>query len=43
MLDGPKGITTSALKDSSEEVLIVSQFTLAAIIIKGNKQNIKRV
>ena len=37
MLDGPKGITTSALKDSSEEVLIVSQFTLAAITNKGNK------
>ena len=42
MLDGPKGITTSALKDSSEEVLIVSQFTLAAITKKGNKPSFHR-
>ena len=27
MLDGPKGITTSALKDSSEEVLIAVSYT----------------
>ena len=37
MLDGPKGITTSALKDSSEEVLIVSQFTLVGKLLKGNR------
>ena len=37
MLDGPKGITSRSLKDSDEEVLIVSQFTLAAIINKGSK------
>ena len=42
MLDGPKGITTSALKDSSEEVLIVSKFTLAAITNKGNKPSFHR-
>ena len=42
MLDGPKGITTLALKDSSEEVLIVSQFTLAAITNKGNKPSFHR-
>ena len=42
MLDGPKGITTSALKNSSEEVLIVSQFTLAAITNKGNKPSFHR-
>ena len=37
MLDGPKGITSRSLKDSDEEVLIVSQFTLAAITNKGTK------
>ena len=37
MLDGPKGITSRSLKDSDEEVLIVSQFTLAAITNKGRK------
>ena len=37
MLDGPKGITSRPLKDSNEEVLIVSQFTLAAITNKGSK------
>ena len=37
MLDGPKGITSSSLNDSGKEVLIVSQFTLAAITNKGNK------
>ena len=37
MLDGPKGITSSALNNSGKEVLIVSQFTLAAITNKGNK------
>ena len=37
MLDGPKGITSLSLQDSNEEVLIVSQFTLAAITNKGNK------
>ncbi len=37
MFDGPKGITSKSLKDSDEEVLIVSQFTLAAITNKGTK------
>lgn len=37
MLNGPKGITSRSLKDSDEEVLIVSQFTLAAITNKGSK------
>ena len=37
MLDGPKGISSRSLKDSNEEVLIVSQFTLAAITNKGTK------
>ncbi len=37
MLDGPKGITSKAIKDSEEAVLIVSQFTLAAITNKGSK------
>ncbi len=37
MLDGPKGITSSPLNNSGKEVLIVSQFTLAAITKKGNK------
>jgi len=37
MIDGLKGITTLSLKDSDEEVLIVSQFTLAAITNKGSK------
>ena len=37
MLDGPNGITSRSLKDSDEEVLIVSQFTLAAITNKGSK------
>ena len=37
MLDGPKGITSKALKVSEEAVLIVSQFTLAAITNKGSK------
>ena len=37
MLEGSKGITKLSLKDSDEEVLIVSQFTLAAITNKGSK------
>ena len=37
MIDGSKGITSRSLKDSKEEVLIVSQFTLSAITNKGNK------
>ena len=37
MFDGPKGITSKSLKDVGEEVLIVSQFTLAAITNKGTK------
>ena len=37
ILEGSKGITSKALKDSEEEALIVSQFTLAAITNKGSK------
>ena len=37
MLEGSKGMTKLSLKDSDEEVLIVSQFTLAAITNKGSK------
>ena len=37
MFDGPKGFTSKSLKDADEEVLIVSQFTLAAITNKGTK------
>ena len=37
MLDGSKGITSCSLKQTEEEVLIVSQFTLSAITDKGNK------
>ena len=37
MLNGPKGITSRSLKDSDEEGLIVSLFSLAAITNKGNK------
>ena len=37
ILEGSKGITSKALKDSDEEALIVSQFTLAAITNKGSK------
>lgn len=37
MLDGSKGIASSSLKETEEEVLIVSQFTLSAITDKGNK------
>ncbi len=37
MLEGPKGAISRSLKESSEEVLIVSQFTLAAITDDGNK------
>ena len=37
MLDGPNGITSASLKNLEEEVLIISQFTLAAITNKGNK------
>ena len=37
MLDGPNGITSLPLNNSGKEVLIVSQFTLAAITNKGNK------
>ena len=37
MIDGLKGITSCSLKDTKEEVLIVSQFTLSAITNKGNK------
>lgn len=37
MLDGSKGITSLSLKNSDEEILIISQFTLAAITNKGNR------
>ena len=37
MFDGPKGITSSSLKESDKEILIVSQFTLAAVTRKGTK------
>ena len=37
MLDSSKGITSLSLKNSDEEILIISQFTLAAITNKGNK------
>lgn len=37
MLDGSKGIASCSLKETEEEVLIVSQFTLSAITDKGNK------
>ena len=37
MLEGAKGAISRSLKESSEEVLIVSQFTLAAITDDGNK------
>jgi len=37
MLESSKGMTKLSLKDSDEEVLIVSQFTLAAITNKGSK------
>ena len=37
MLDGPLGPSFRSLKESNEETLIVSQFTLAAITHKGNK------
>ena len=37
MLDGSKGITSYSLKNQNEDILIVSQFTLAAITNKGNK------
>ena len=37
MLDGPKGISSRSLKDSNQEVLIVSQFTLAGNFLKGNR------
>ena len=37
MLDGSMGITSRSMKESDEEVLIISQFTLAAITNKGSK------
>ena len=42
MLDGSKGITSISLKDSDEEVLIVSQFTLAAVTNRGSKPSFHR-
>ena len=41
MLDGPKGISSKSLKDSNEEVLIVSQFTLAANLKSGNRPDFR--
>lgn len=37
ILDGPNGIASIAIRDTQEDILIVSQFTLAAITNKGNK------
>ncbi len=37
MLDGPNGITSASLKEQEEDILVISQFTLAAITNKGNK------
>ena len=37
ILDGPKGSISASIKESNEEVLIISQFTLAAITTKGRK------
>jgi D-tyrosyl-tRNA(Tyr) deacylase len=37
ILDGPNGVASIAIKDSQEDILVVSQFTLAAITDKGNK------
>ena len=37
MLDGPNGKTSASLKELEEDILVVSQFTLAAITNKGNK------
>tara|TARA_Y100000746_G_scaffold227745_1_gene234814 strand:+ start:82 stop:519 length:438 start_codon:yes stop_codon:yes gene_type:complete len=37
MLDGPNGKTSASLKEIEEDILVISQFTLAAITNKGNK------
>ena len=37
MLDGPNGKTSASLKELKEDILVISQFTLAAITNKGNK------
>jgi len=37
ILDGPKDSISASIKESNEEVLIISQFTLAAITTKGRK------
>lgn len=37
MLEGSNGITSKSLKDTNEDILIVSQFTLAAVTNKGAK------
>ena len=37
MLDGPNGKTSASLKELEEDILVISQFTLAAITNKGNK------
>ena len=37
MLDGPKGSTAYSLKDTNEDALVISQFTLHASTKKGNR------
>ncbi len=37
MLDGPNGKTSASLNELEEDILVISQFTLAAITNKGNK------
>ncbi len=37
MLDRPNGKTSASLKELEEDILVISQFTLAAITNKGNK------
>ena len=37
ILEGDRGIMSSSLRELKEDVMIISQFTLAAITNKGNK------
>ena len=37
ILEGDRGIMSASLRDLEEDVMIISQFTLAAITNKGNK------
>ena len=37
ILEGDRGIMSASLKELEEDVMIISQFTLAAITNKGNK------